>query len=268
ALRYPSAARAAHGAADDRSPHQHSTMGIDLIVRLMAPAATATSGARPRRTFFLSARLLVAVTVLVAASAGARGDEPSDFAPGFDEAALALTTHLSFDPPPPEPAPVEPLADAPEAAPDAADAAAAPLLGEFSKTTWVGNVYGSAIFGDSGKGEMYLAHIGFGYYFEDYNGGAIGLDVLYRNHFLRSEDDKRTIFVDGGLGLQQASTNFSGERHFNLRIMFGFGGSIQIDNNARLFGGCRYIHISDAGIKGGGGGFDGPMVYAGITFPF
>jgi hypothetical protein len=243
-------------------------MGIDLIVRLMAPAATATSGARPRRTFFLSARLLVAVTVLVAASAGARGDEPSDFAPGFDEAALALTTHLSFDPPPPEPAPVEPLADAPEAAPDAADAAAAPLLGEFSKTTWVGNVYGSAIFGDSGKGEMYLAHIGFGYYFEDYNGGAIGLDVLYRNHFLRSEDDKRTIFVDGGLGLQQASTNFSGERHFNLRIMFGFGGSIQIDNNARLFGGCRYIHISDAGIKGGGGGFDGPMVYAGITFPF
>ena len=254
-------------------------MGMDLIVRRMAPPTMATSGARPRRTFLLSARLLVAVTVLVSASAGARGDEPSDFAPGFDEAALALMTHLSFNPPPPEPAPVEPPADA-------ADAAAAPLLGEFSKTTWVGNVYGSAIFGDSGKGEMYLAHIGFGYYFEDYqainldffggyvrsgiddNGGVIGLDVLYRNHFLRSEDDKRTIFFDGGLGLQQASTNFSGERHFNLRIMLGFGGSLQIDNNARLFGGCRYIHISDAGISGGGGGFDGPMVYAGITFPF
>ncbi|MHC4130122.1 MAG: hypothetical protein ACYTF2_15285, partial [Planctomycetota bacterium] len=130
----------------------------------------AMSGARPRCRSFLSARLLVAVTVLVSASAGARGDEPPDFAPGFDEAALALMTHLSFDqsPPAPAPAPVEPLADAPEAAPDAADAAAAPLRGEFSKTTWVGNVYGSAIFGDSGKGEMYLAHIGFGYYFEDY----------------------------------------------------------------------------------------------------
>jgi hypothetical protein len=260
-------------------------MGIDLIVRRMAPAARATSEARPRRPFFLSARLLVAVTVLVSASAGARGDKPSGFATGFDEAALALVTTLSFDPPPPEPAPVESLADAPEAASDAADAAA-PLLGEFAKTTWVGNVYGSAIFGDSGKGEMYLAHIGFGYYFEDYqainldffggyvrsgiddNGGAIGLDVLYRNRFLRSEDDKRTMFFDGGLGLQQASTNFSGDRHFNLRIMCGFGGSLQIDNNARLFGGCRYIHISDAGIEGGGGGFDGPMVYAGITFPF
>ncbi len=254
-------------------------MGTDLIVRRMAPAAMATSAAQPRRTFFPSARLLVAVTVLVSASVGARGDKPSGFATGFDEAALALMTHLSFNPPPPEAAPVEPPADA-------ADAAAAPLLGEFSRTTWVGNVYGSAIFGDSGKGEMYLAHIGFGYYFEDYqsvnleffggyvrsgiddNGGAIGLDVLYRNHFLRSEDDKRTIFFDGGLGLQQASTNFSGERHFNLRIMGGFGGSLQIDNNARLFGGCRYIHISDAGIEGGGGGFDGPMVYAGITFPF
>jgi hypothetical protein len=260
-------------------------MGIDLVVRRMAPAAMATSEARPRHTSLLSLRLLVAVTVLVSASAGARGDEPAGFATGFDEAALALVTNLSFDPPPPEPPPVEPLVDAPEAAPDAADPAA-PLLGEFAKTTWVGNVYGSAIFGDSGKGEMYLAHIGFGYYFEDYqtinldffggyvrsgiddNGGAIGLDVLYRNHFLRSEDDKRTIFFDGGLGLQQASTNFSGERHFNLRIMCGFGGSLQIDDNARLFGGCRYIHISDAGIEGGGGGFDGPMLWAGITFPF
>jgi hypothetical protein len=36
--------------------------------------------------------------------------------------------------------------------------------------------------------------------------------------------------------------------------MCGFGGSLQIDNNARLFGGCRYIHISDGGIEGGGGG--------------
>ena len=249
-------------------------MGIDLIVRRMVQTTMAKTGVRPHCIFLLSACLLVAVTVLVSSSAYAWGDEPSEFSPGFVEGPLALMTHLSFDRPPTEPAP------------DPAGAAAAPLLGEFRKSTWVGNLYGSAIFGDSGKGEMYLVHVGFGYYFEDYesihldffggdthsgiddDGGAIGVDVLYRNHFSRSEDESRTIYYDGGVGFQQASTNFSGERHFNLRIMFGFGGSLQIDNHARLFGGCRYIHISDAGIEGGGGGFDGPMVYAGIKFPF
>lgn len=260
---------------DDHNPQQYSsTTGINLIVRRMVPITMAMSAARPHCTLYLFARLLVAVTVLVWASADTCGDAPFDFAPSFDDAALALVTHLTFD------------RRTPEAAFDPADAAAVPLLGEFSKTTWVGNMYGSAIFGDSGKGEMHVVHIGFGYYFEDYeainldffggyvrsgiddDGGAIGLDVLYRNHFLRSEDDKRTIFFDGGLGFQQASTNFSGERHFNIRFMFGFGGSLQIGNNARVFGGCRYIHISDAGIEGGGGGFDGPMVFAGLTFPF
>ena len=248
-------------------------MGIDLIVRRMVPTTMAMSGVGQHYTLLLSARLLVAVTVLVSASADTYGNEPSNGAIGFDEAVLVRTTHLSFDRPPSEAA----------AAP--ANAAVS-LLGEFSKTTWVQNVYGSAIFGDSGKGQMYLGHVGFGYYFEDYeainldffgghvrsgiddDGGVIGLDVLYRNHFLRSEDDRHTVFFDGGLGLQQASTNFSGDRHFNFRIMFGFGGSLQIDNNARLFVGCRYIHISDAGIEGGGGGFDGPMVYVGMAFPF
>jgi len=158
--------------------------------------------------------------------------------------------------------------------------------GDFSKGTRFADVYGSTIFGDEGKGEMYLLHVGFGQYFRDYqsisldlfggyvrsgiddNGGAIGLDVVYRNHFYRDEDDERTIFFDGGLGLQEASTNFSGERHFNFRIRVGFGASFQIDDRVRAFIGANYIHISDAGMEGGGGGFDGPMLYGGVTFPF
>jgi len=33
-------------------------------------------------------------------------------------------------------------------------------------------------------------------------------------------------------------------------------------------GGLRYGHISDAGIDGGGGGFDGYQVYIGMMMPF
>jgi hypothetical protein len=158
--------------------------------------------------------------------------------------------------------------------------------GDFSKGTRFANVYGSTIFGDEGKGEMYLLHVGFGEYFRDYqsisldlfggyvrsgiddNGGAIGLDVVYRNHFRRDENDDRTIFFEGGLGLQEASTNFSGERHFNFRIRVGFGASFEFDDRVRAFLGASYIHISDAGMEGGGGGFDGPMLWGGVTFPF
>jgi hypothetical protein len=32
--------------------------------------------------------------------------------------------------------------------------------------------------------------------------------------------------------------------------------------------GMRYFHVSDAGIEGGGGGFDGLQFYAGSMFPF
>ena len=158
--------------------------------------------------------------------------------------------------------------------------------GHFSKGKRFASVYGSTLFGDEGKGEMYLLHGGVGSYFMDYqsisldlfggyvrsgiddNGGALGLDAVYRNHFYRDEDDNPTIFFEGGLGLQQASTNFSGERHFNFRIRIGFGATFEINEHVRAFLGASYQHISDAGIAGGGGGFDGPMLWAGVTFPF
>ena len=47
-----------------------------------------------------------------------------------------------------------------------------------------------------------------------------------------------------------------------------FGASFEIDERVRGFVGGTYQHISDAGIDGGGGGFDGPMLWAGVTFPF
>ena len=159
------------------------------------------------------------------------------------------------------------------------------VLGDLGRGTRVASVYGSTIFGDQGKGEMHLLHAGVGYHFLDYqsisldvfggyvrsgiddDGAAAGFDVVYRNHFYRADDDDWTTFVEGGLGLQQASTNFAGRRHFNFRTRVGVGASFEVREDVRAFVGVSYQHISDAGIKGGGGGFDGPMLTAGVMFP-
>ncbi len=156
----------------------------------------------------------------------------------------------------------------------------------FRTGATMATVYGSAIFGDSGKGEMYLAHVGVHRFVEDDqslglelcggyvrsgiddDGGAIGFDVVYRNHFQHDDDAGRSVYFNAGLGLQQASTNFSGRRHLNFRMRIGFGATFAIDERATAVIGADYIHISDAGIEGGGGGFDGPMLYAGLSFPF
>jgi len=154
----------------------------------------------------------------------------------------------------------------------------------FSKGTQIYRAYVSANAGDAGKGEMYAIHAGYGYFllnrlslnidmFSSYirsgidnNGVGIGMDLILRKHFCKSHDNMMSFYIDAGSGLQQQSTNYSGYRHFNFRLMTGIGGSLRFLNRMRLLGGIRYLHISDAGIKGGGGGFDGFMFYTGAEF--
>jgi hypothetical protein len=146
--------------------------------------------------------------------------------------------------------------------------------------------YASAAGGDAGKGEMYSLHVGYGVFLRDRlsvnidvlgayirsglddNGVAAGLDLIFRRHFSSSDLNLWTLFVDIGGGLQQQSTDFAGSRRFNFRLMGGGGGTVRVADSFRLMGGIRYLHISDAGIEGGGGGFDGFQYYAGAIFPF
>jgi hypothetical protein len=156
----------------------------------------------------------------------------------------------------------------------------------FAKGTRKWQTYASAAAGDNGKGEMYALHLGYGYFLMDYlsinldvlaayirsgiddNGVAGGLDVIFRRHFSPVEDDLWSVYLDLGGGLQQQSTNFAGNRQFNFRVMSGGGATLRVGDHARMIGGMRYLHISDAGIEGGGGGFDGFMFYGGVMFPF
>ena len=159
-------------------------------------------------------------------------------------------------------------------------------IGEFSKGYQKWQTYVSAAGFDEGKGEMYSLHLGYGYFFMDDfsinidvlgsyidsgiddNGIAAGLDVIFRRHPFKGHDNLWSLYLDLGAGLQQQSTNFAGSRRFNFRILAGGGATIRVAENARLIAGIRYLHISDAGIEGGGGGFDGLHFYAGSMFPF
>lgn len=157
---------------------------------------------------------------------------------------------------------------------------------DFSKGAQKWQTYASAASGDHGKGEMYALHFGYGYFLRDYlsvnidvlgayirsgiddNGVAAGLDVIFRRHIFYGDDGLWSVYLDLGGGFQQQSTNFSGSRHFNFRVMGGGGGTLRVADKLRMIGGLRYLHISDAGIEGGGGGFDGFMFYTGAVFPF
>jgi opacity protein-like surface antigen len=159
-------------------------------------------------------------------------------------------------------------------------------IGEFSKGYQKWQTYVSAAGFDKGKGEMYALHLGYGYFFMDDfsinidvlgsyirsgiddNGVAAGLDVIFRHHPFKGHDNLWSLYLDVGAGLQQQSTNFAGSRKFNFRLLGGGGATFRVAENVRLMAGMRYLHISDAGIEGGGGGFDGFQFYAGSTFPF
>lgn len=159
-------------------------------------------------------------------------------------------------------------------------------LAPFAKGRWTVHTYGSALVADPDKGEMYTAHVGVGYFFEDAwsvnleafgggvhterdadeHGGVGGLDLMARWHFLRRAD--WSLYADAGAGVQQATTDFPSDNRFNFRLMTGIGATRRIAGNAHLMGGVRYQHISNASMTEGNDGYDGAQLYAGLMFPF
>ena len=157
---------------------------------------------------------------------------------------------------------------------------------EFSRGTRKWQIYPSFAGGDQGKGNLYALHFGYGKFLWDQfsfnvdvfgtyirsgiddNGVGLGLDLIFRQHFLMKNDDTYSVYLDLGGGFEKQSTNFAGNRQFNFRVLGGGGGTVRVTENVRLMGGLRYLHISDAGIDGGGGGFDGYQVYGGVMLPF
>lgn len=154
----------------------------------------------------------------------------------------------------------------------------------FTKGSWTLQTYGSFSFKDEGKGRIYAGHVGVGYYLEDDfsinfealgaavdatlddDGGAGGLDLVLRWHFWHR--DRLTFFLDTAMGIQQATTEFPSDSHFNFRLMSGFGATLRLDDSLYPMSGIRYLHISNAGTSEVNDGLDAGMAYLGLMIPF
>jgi len=97
-------------------------------------------------------------------------------------------------------------------------------------------------------------------------GGA----VLLRWHLL--EDRRWTVFADAGVGLAYLTADLppaTNRIKFSPQVGVGFTLAIEDDPAAaRLMGGVRWYHLSNARTAETNDGFDGVMAYLGVTLPF
>ena len=96
---------------------------------------------------------------------------------------------------------------------------------------------------------------------------AGGFTLLGRWHFL--EDGKLTLFLDAGAGCLMAGDRVPpGGTNFNFTPQAGIGATYELNDNTFLIGGCRVLHLSNAGIDG----LRNPSIneaiegYVGLTF--
>ena len=121
---------------------------------------------------------------------------------------------------------------------------------------------------DDGSAKGGQAAVGAGYYFLDNVGAYVdlvgyglsqdepdvdawggGLNLLLRWHFLRGQH--WSVYADGGTGIVQFNEDFpAGGTQFNFIERVGLGASFRLDTNLHLIGGVRYLHLSNARIRG------------------
>ncbi|MFW6060511.1 MAG: acyloxyacyl hydrolase [Phycisphaeraceae bacterium] len=156
----------------------------------------------------------------------------------------------------------------------------------FTKESWTFQLYGSGVTMDEDHGYISTAHLGFGYHLEDHfsinlegiggwvdsktddDGGVGGFDLLLRDHLFHDDDHNWTLYIDGGAGFQQATTNFPSDSHHNFRLMAGIGGTLRLADRLRLMGGARYMHISNASTSDRNDGGDWAQLYLGAMLTF
>ena len=172
--------------------------------------------------------------------------------------------------------------------PDLATATVADLSRPaFSQGSWVALAYGSASFsGDDGN--VYLGHVGGGYYFLDGHaingelafgeidgdGGAedsavVAVELMVRSHWIRR--DNWSFYVDVGAGIIWGENEFpDGGTDWNFTPQAGLGLTVELSESAHLMAGARWYHISNANREGSKNnpGYNSIMVYAGVMFTF
>ena len=97
--------------------------------------------------------------------------------------------------------------------------------------------------------------------------GGGGASLMFRWHFLARED--WSVFADLGCGMlftNEPVPSDGGRVNFTPRA--GLGGTLAIGPTARLMGGLRWYHISNANTAESNPGRDSLQVFGGVSFPF
>lgn len=95
----------------------------------------------------------------------------------------------------------------------------------------------------------------------------LGGSVLLRWHFLAGED--WTVFVDAGCGLAYLTEDLPPNTNtWKFDPQVGGGFTLAISGDARLMGGVRWFHFSNARTASSNEGFDGAELYLGLSVPF
>ncbi len=115
-----------------------------------------------------------------------------------------------------------------------------------------------------------------GLYFDQNGSDAPGINftLLFRWHFFAREE--WSIYLDGGAGLMKTTSNVpaesleepTGGSSFNFTPQLGVGLTLAVDDQARLFAGIRWYHVSNGQIFEQNPGRDHVYLYAGVSFPF
>jgi hypothetical protein len=97
--------------------------------------------------------------------------------------------------------------------------------------------------------------------------GGGGASLMLRWHFLARAD--WSVYGDIGCGMlftNEPVPSDGGRVNFTPRA--GVGGTLAIGGSARLMGGLRWYHISNANTGEDNPGRDSLQVYGGVSFPF
>ncbi len=99
------------------------------------------------------------------------------------------------------------------------------------------------------------------------NAWAPNFAMLLRWHALM--EDNWSLYLEGGAGLMYATNKvpFNGSK-FNFTPQAGGGISFNINDQARLFLGARWHHISNANTQSRNPGRDSVIGYLAVSFPF
>lgn len=108
-------------------------------------------------------------------------------------------------------------------------------------------------------------------YFDQEVENAFGVNpnLLFRWHFLH--DDARTwsVYADGGAGILISTEDVPAHgSSFNFTPQIGVGVSFEAWDDARLFIGARWHHVSNARLYEENPGRDYGMLYAMLAWPF